>query len=503
MVLAKLKTRSLLFNRKADCTKYEYDAEGNRTKKSTGTTITSYSWDQRDRLTGATTKTSGTTNKLVTVSYDAFNRRIAEYAGNGSTVSRRDRYFWDGEEVHTIANGTTTPTVTDRFLMGPGIDNTIADEKLGTVNWTLTDIRGSIQEVLNSTGKSITKKDYSTFGIKTDTGNPSVTDTVFAYTGREYDPDLGLQYNRNRWYDPNTQRFMSADPAQADVNTYRYTGNGPTNGSDPSGLLAIPFRPRRKPSIKLLRNIDIALNLISFGISGGFGPSVMLAIPRGEWQSEGHWKCKESLTLLQSDDAIIASTDPTASEVSGTRDGVRFKENIATYLLGFTFNGKSVIAAGETASSIEELKKKLKAMEDAGMQIGRLFLIGHNGGQGNAPGVTFGFDKNRFDLKLLEKDAELRRLIRAVLKKNGKLVIGSCGYTGDGIFDVAAELKKIQDVLDMDDTEKKGIEVQGFNVKAAPDPEYILSPVLPGFYGTYYYLYPKGVSPNLESSKPK
>lgn len=239
MVLAKLKTRSLLFTRKADCTKYEYDAEGNRTKKSTGTTITTYSWDQGDRLTGATTKTSGTTNKLVTVVYDAFNRRIAEYAGNGTTVSRRDRYFWDGEEVHTIANGTTTPTVTDRFLMGPGIDNTIADEKAGTINWTITDIRGSVQQVLNSTGKSVTSKDYSTFGTKTDTGHASVTDTVFAYTGREYDPDLGLQYNRNRWYDPSTQRFMSADPlgfAGGDTNLYRYVGNRPTNASDPSGL---------------------------------------------------------------------------------------------------------------------------------------------------------------------------------------------------------------------------------------------------------------------------
>jgi len=213
-----------------------YDAEGNRSKKSTGTNITTYSWDQRDRLTGATTKTSGTTNKLVTVVYDAFNRRIAEYAGNGTTVTRRDRYFWDGEEVHTIANGTTTPTVTDRFLMGPGIDNTIADEKAGTVNWTLTDIRGSVQQVLDSTGKSVTSKDYSTFGVKTDTGNPSVTDTVFAYTGREYDPDLGLQYNRNRWYDPSTQRFMSADPAQADANTYRYANNDSVNKIDPTGL---------------------------------------------------------------------------------------------------------------------------------------------------------------------------------------------------------------------------------------------------------------------------
>lgn len=215
---------------------YEYDAEGNRTKKSTGTTVSTYSWDQRERLTGMTTKVSGTTNKLVTVTYDAFNRRIAEYAGNGSTVSRRDHYFWDGDQVHTIANGTSSPTVTDRFLMGPGIDNVIDDEKAGTNDWTLTDVRGDVQEVIDSNGNSLTKKDYSTFGVKSDTGNPSVVDTIFAYTGRENDPDLGLQYNRDRWYDAAAKRFVSADYIFDDSNTYRYVRNNPINGSDPSGL---------------------------------------------------------------------------------------------------------------------------------------------------------------------------------------------------------------------------------------------------------------------------
>jgi RHS repeat-associated protein len=215
---------------------YEYDAEGNRSKKSTGTTVSTYSWDQRERLTGMTTKVSGTTNKLVTVSYDAFNRRIAEYAGNGSTVSRRDHYFWDGDQVHTIANGTSSPTVTDRFLMGPRTDNVIDDEKAGTNDWTLTDVRGDVQEVVDSTGNSLTKKDYSAFGVKSDTGNPSVVDTIFAYTGRENDPDLGLQYNRNRWYDAAAKRFISADHILDDFNTYRYVRNNPVNGTDPSGL---------------------------------------------------------------------------------------------------------------------------------------------------------------------------------------------------------------------------------------------------------------------------
>jgi RHS repeat-associated protein len=227
---------------------YEYDAEGNRTKKSTGSTVSTYSWDQRDRLTGMTTTASGSINKMVTVVYDAFNRRVAEYVGsngNGNKITRRDHYVWDGDQVDTVANGTTTPTVTDRFLMGPGIDNVLADEKSGTVNWTITDVRGDVQEVLDSTGNWKTRKDYTAFGVKTDTGNPSTTDTVFAYAGREYDPDLGLEYNRNRWYDPAAKRFVSEDPIGfrgGDSNLQRYVGNAPTNHTDPRGLDYLEFK---------------------------------------------------------------------------------------------------------------------------------------------------------------------------------------------------------------------------------------------------------------------
>jgi RHS repeat-associated protein len=75
-------------------------------------------------------------------------------------------------------------------------------------------------------------------------GNPSLlgseaVDEIFGYTGREWDADADLQYNRARWYDPRQGRFISQDPigfAGGDANLYRYVGNGPTNATDPSGL---------------------------------------------------------------------------------------------------------------------------------------------------------------------------------------------------------------------------------------------------------------------------
>ena len=44
--------------------------------------------------------------------------------------------------------------------------------------------------------------------------------------------------NQSRWYDPSVGRWLSEDPisfAGGDANLYRYCGNGPTNGTDPSG----------------------------------------------------------------------------------------------------------------------------------------------------------------------------------------------------------------------------------------------------------------------------
>src|SRR5262249_28890184 len=78
---------------------------------------------------------------------------------------------------------------------------------------------------------------YNSFGLIQSQTNPSVTPR-FAYTGREYDPETGLQYYRSRYYDPATGRFLSEDRAgfaAGDPNLYRYVDNDPTNATDPTG----------------------------------------------------------------------------------------------------------------------------------------------------------------------------------------------------------------------------------------------------------------------------
>ena len=58
---------------------------------------------------------------------------------------------------------------------------------------------------------------------------------LHGFTGKEYDPDIGLYYFNARWYDPDLGRFISEDPAGQGPNPYSYCGNSPVMRVDPTG----------------------------------------------------------------------------------------------------------------------------------------------------------------------------------------------------------------------------------------------------------------------------
>jgi RHS repeat-associated protein len=60
----------------------------------------------------------------------------------------------------------------------------------------------------------------------------------YAYTAREWDPEINLYYYRARYYDPKIGRFISEDPIglRGGVNLYAYVHNRPVRFIDPMGL---------------------------------------------------------------------------------------------------------------------------------------------------------------------------------------------------------------------------------------------------------------------------
>jgi len=66
------------------------------------------------------------------------------------------------------------------------------------------------------------------------------------FAGRRYDIEIGLYYNRARYYNPYTGRFLQTDPiGYGDgMNMYTYCLNNPTNVIDPSGCFPLQLMAR-------------------------------------------------------------------------------------------------------------------------------------------------------------------------------------------------------------------------------------------------------------------
>jgi RHS repeat-associated protein len=89
--------------------------------------------------------------------------------------------------------------------------------------------------ITDQAGEVVYKADYFAFG--TQFVKDGDFEELHGFTGKEYDPDIGLYYFNARWYDPDLGRFISEDPV-ADPNNpnlYSYCGNNPVMRVDPTG----------------------------------------------------------------------------------------------------------------------------------------------------------------------------------------------------------------------------------------------------------------------------
>ena len=213
--------------------------------------------------------------------YDADGRWLGENIENGTgVVTHETRFVYDGDQIvlqfDEDFSGTGTPGVTTtmsaadlshRYLWGPATDELLSDEQLsplssgegqgegynlsapGTLVLPLTDNLGTVRDLAicdpaTGTTSVANHLEYNSFGqmlrqTNPTTGNAAAVDCLFGFTGRPLDKASGLQNNLNRWYDSSTGRWIIPDPtgfAAGDTNEYRYVGNSPANGRDPTGL---------------------------------------------------------------------------------------------------------------------------------------------------------------------------------------------------------------------------------------------------------------------------
>ena len=95
------------------------------------------------------------------------------------------------------------------YLLGLGLDQRYARKDSSGSRSYLTDALGSTIALANSSGETTTTYSYDPLGQTKADGEASPN--PYQYTGREND-GTALQYNRERYYSPGEQRFISHDP---------------------------------------------------------------------------------------------------------------------------------------------------------------------------------------------------------------------------------------------------------------------------------------------------
>ena len=143
-------------------------------------------------------------------------------------------YVYDRSEL--VAELDSEGNITSDTTYGVILDEPLGQLRLGNLSYYEQDALGSVTSLTNSTGELVRTYTYDAFGNLV--ANTGLVANPFQYTGREYDGETGLRYNRNRYYDSQTGRFLSEDPIRwyGGFNFYRYVLNSPTKFIDPFGL---------------------------------------------------------------------------------------------------------------------------------------------------------------------------------------------------------------------------------------------------------------------------
>jgi RHS repeat-associated protein len=238
-------------------TQYTYDAVGNRQQwVVNGVTVNSYTYDSNDRLGSDQYDANGnTTNSLGAAStYDFENHLVQKgavtivYDGDGNRVSETVGGVTTKYLVDTL-NPTGYAQVVDELVSGAvtrtyayGLER-ISENQVISSTWTPSfygyDGHGSVRQLTNSAGVVTDTYDYDAFGNLTSSRGSTPNNYLFA--GEQYDPALGLYYNRARYLNTTAGRFWSVDTWEGQDNDplslhkYAFARANPINRVDPSG----------------------------------------------------------------------------------------------------------------------------------------------------------------------------------------------------------------------------------------------------------------------------
>jgi RHS repeat-associated protein len=210
--------------READGVRYVHDEDGQLVEKvlPDGRRWL-YGWDHTEQLRDVTRPDGA----KVAFAYDALGRRVTKTFGGKTT-----RFVWDGNDlVHELADGA--PLVT--WEHEPGTFAPVAKVEGDKRYAVVCDHLGAPRMLLDEAGAVAWTARYDLYGVRQRAAQK--THCHLRWPGQYEDEETGLYYNRFRYYDPDSGRYISQDPIglMGGLALYQYVPD-PLASIDPWGL---------------------------------------------------------------------------------------------------------------------------------------------------------------------------------------------------------------------------------------------------------------------------
>lgn len=185
----------------------EYDVAGRLVRRSTDAGDWCYEWNSLDQLVRVRAP-----DHVVEMEYDARGRRMRKRLLRQNEIVSSTFYVWANDVViHEVDELSGS----SRTYLRPNNDWSLYGHvglRGGREEATfyISNPVGGIDCAVDADGKIVWAAEQTIFGLAT----PTVRDIDVSarFPNQHDDPDVGLVYNRQRWYDPRLGQYVSPDP---------------------------------------------------------------------------------------------------------------------------------------------------------------------------------------------------------------------------------------------------------------------------------------------------
>ena len=234
---------------------YSYDENGAVLRKVTPTGTWNFTYDEAGRLVRAEKGAN-----VIKYYYDPFGRRLSKEVNGIVTY-----YFYCVEGLcgEYDSAGNQLRRYTYSPAAGYGTPPLFVTTPAGTYFYHYDQI-GTPLKLTDSVGNTVWAANYDDFGAAQVT--IGLVENNLRFPGQYFDAETGLHYNWNRYYDPQSGRYLSKDPARDGTNCYVYANDNPLGFTDPDGLRVLG-NPYVSGALKVIGGIGEATAGIAFGIA--------------------------------------------------------------------------------------------------------------------------------------------------------------------------------------------------------------------------------------------